>query len=231
MPHFDDLLSGAYDAHRASQLSGVPATTLHRWATEGLVVPSVSPQRVRLWSYADLITLRLVAWLRHEKPESPHDGARVWPPSPKNEVRAALSELARRGIGLFSEDEGQARRCPLMVDATGRIIIDTGRDRVTVRGQPLLPHETVTDILRAFAPGRIGEREAPDLASPRPHLRIVPGKVSGEAHVAGTRVTTPTLAALGARGMSVATICELYPDLNRLAVEEAIDLESKLAAA
>ena len=61
---------GCYKAHRASALSGVPQSTVYLWARNGLVTPSVSPTRVKLWSYADLMALRIVYWLRHPKFET-----------------------------------------------------------------------------------------------------------------------------------------------------------------
>ena len=36
---------------RASALSGVPLRTLHRWASEEVLIPSVSAQRTKLWSF------------------------------------------------------------------------------------------------------------------------------------------------------------------------------------
>ncbi len=146
------------------------------------------------------------------------------------EVLRAFEELKRLGIDLWSVDAEGRRRCPLFVDASGHVVIETKSTLLHAPAQPFLPSNSMTDILQSFEAGQIGKREAPDLAVPRPHLRIVPGKVSGEAHVADTRLTTPTLAALADRGMPIDTICRLYPDVPRVAVEEAIDLENKLAA-
>ncbi len=58
---------GAYTAERAAALSGVPKSTVHYWARQGILVPSVSPVRVRLWSYSDLLALRTIYWLRQTK--------------------------------------------------------------------------------------------------------------------------------------------------------------------
>ncbi|MCL2464549.1 MAG: hypothetical protein FWF28_05725, partial [Micrococcales bacterium] len=57
-------VSGCYEASRAAALSGVPKSTLYEWARRRVVVPSVSPEREKLWSYADLMALRIVSWLR-----------------------------------------------------------------------------------------------------------------------------------------------------------------------
>src|SRR6266536_6691359 len=60
-------VKGAYPAERAAALSGVPRSTVHYWAKNGILVPSVSPTKVKLWSYADLMGLRTIHWLRQRK--------------------------------------------------------------------------------------------------------------------------------------------------------------------
>lgn len=51
---------GAYTADRAAALSGVPKSTIHYWARKEVLVPSISPERVKLWSYTDLLGLRTI---------------------------------------------------------------------------------------------------------------------------------------------------------------------------
>jgi len=46
---------GCYEAPRAAALSGVPVSTVYYWARTRVVVPTVSPERKKLWSYADLM--------------------------------------------------------------------------------------------------------------------------------------------------------------------------------
>jgi uncharacterized protein (DUF433 family) len=72
---------------------------------------------------------------------------------------------------------------------------------------------------------------APDLIQPRPHLRIVPGKCAGEPHLSGTRVTSLVIKALADRGFSEDAVARLYPDQERVALAEAVDLERALAGA
>jgi hypothetical protein len=58
---------GAYTAERTAALSGVPKSTVHYWSRKGILIPSVSPERVKLWSYGDLMALRTIYWLRQTK--------------------------------------------------------------------------------------------------------------------------------------------------------------------
>jgi hypothetical protein len=48
--------------------------------------------------------------------------------------------------------------------------------------------------------------KGPDLVRPKPELRIVPGKLSGSPHVAGTRVETTAIAALAKDGLDTERI-------------------------
>ncbi len=207
---------GCYEAERAAALSGVPKTTIYWWARHNIVMPSVSPTREKLWSYADLMALRIVSWLRHVKPGD-------LPASPMPRVRDALALLDRNGLDLWSPAE--AHRCPLLVDRRGAIYVRTGDSVLDVRGQPaLLPEE----VLGLTAPFTDAGLHGPDLVRPRPHLRIVPSKVSGEPHLEHSRITTQTLAALAARGYSTERIADLYGEPDEV-VAEALDLERQLA--
>jgi DNA-binding transcriptional MerR regulator len=76
--------TGAYTADRASALSGVPKSTVHYWSRHELLSPSVSAEKVKLWSYADLMGLRIIYWLRQRKTDSA--GAEI----PRTSVKAIL---------------------------------------------------------------------------------------------------------------------------------------------
>ncbi len=212
---------GAYTADRAAALSGVPKSTIHWWAREEILVPSVSPKRVKLWSYSDLLGLRTIAWLRATK-TSP-EGFDV-PATTMKIVRRALRELHEIELDLWTEE----RSPNVGVDRHGRIVLDPAGAPRLVSGQRLLDAEML-DVLRPFelgaAPG------GPDLVSPRPRLRIVPGKLAGAPHVYRTRIETEALAALRWRGLEPRKIVQLYPVLERADVDEALDLERQLQPA
>jgi DNA-binding transcriptional MerR regulator len=53
---------GAYTVERAAALSGVPRSTVHYWARNGHLLPSVS-EAPRLYSFTDLLALRVLYWL------------------------------------------------------------------------------------------------------------------------------------------------------------------------
>ena len=233
---------GCYEARRAAALSGVPVSTVYRWARLGIVEPSVSPTKIKLWSYADLMALRVVYWLRHPKQvqdtevaAGPRPGARVavidaadgWVShevrrSPMGDVRRALAELEHRGLDIW--DDAAEPNSPLQVDHSGKIWLQV--DGVAERdGQAALP-----GILDLLGPFECGHQRGPDLLRPRPRLRIIPGKMSGEPHLAGSRITTQVAAALYERIPDATRIAALYGGLDAGGFEEAIEFEHSLAA-
>jgi uncharacterized protein (DUF433 family) len=210
---------GAYTAERAAALSGVPKSTVHYWARQSILVPSVSPERVKLWSYGDLMALRTIYWLRQTKQDS---SGREVPRTAMKAVRRALREIAALKLNLWSED-GAPR---VAVDRSGGVVIEHDGGVQRPGGQSILDADML-DLLAPFA-SREG-LHGPDLSVPRPRLRIVPGKLGGSPHVVHTRLESQALGALADSGLEQAKIYRLYPDVDRAAIEDALDLERQLA--
>lgn len=213
--------SGCYDAARAAALSGVPQSTVYDWARKGVVVPTISPVREKLWSYTDLMALRIVAWLRRPKPGD--DG--TLPSSPMPRVRLALSQLPDYGVDLWNPVGAEWGHSPLLVDQRGAIFISTEDGTFDLNRNRQLPD---TETFGLTGPLDMPGLRGPDLIRPRPTLRIVPAKVAGQPHVEHTRLTTPTLAALVDEGFGSFDVAEMY-GLSEFAVWDAVDLEHQLA--
>ena len=210
---------GCYEGPRAAALSGVPVSTVYLWARSGIVEPSVSPTRIKLWSYADLMALRIVYWLRHPKEGRGSEIAA----SPMPRVREALAELERRGLDIW-DDSGERSGSPLRVDSSASIfVLDDDVSRVD--GQ-----RPLAGMLDLLGPFECDGQRGPDLLRPRPNLRIIPGRVSGEPHLAGSRITTQVAAALYRNITDVEKIAALYPGFGARIFEEAIEFEYSLAA-
>lgn len=208
---------GAYTAERAAGLSGVPKSTVHHWARKEWLVPSVSPTRVKLWSYTDLMGLRAMHWLRHPKPTP--DGDEI-PRTPMPVVREALAELDRIDLDLWEEERGFMVR----VDRSGAVHIGPVDNSKPIG--PQLPLENL-DLIEPFE-SESGIR-GPDLVAPRPQLRIVPGKLAGAPHLLRTRLETEALASISRRGIEKESVYRLYPNFDRAAIDQALDLETQLA--
>lgn len=206
----------AYPAERAAGLAGVPLSTLHYWTRTGLWTPSVSPVKEKRWSYADILALRLIDWLRRPKEEK-------FPATTIQRIRREFARVESLGERL------ESATCRVWIDRKGGIRIGDASDAFV----PQLPGHAQrsldlgeVDLLAAFSSssGAIG----PDLRRPRPTLRIVPGKLAGEPHVEETRVPTSMLAALSRRHFKIVQILELYPGLSEAAIIEAVELEDQI---
>ena len=212
--------SASYPAERAASLAGIPISTLYYWARTELVVPSVSIHRVMRWSYADLLVLRLVDWLRKDKPRG--DEERDLPRASMAKIRNELARVEELGDRLM--DTGYT----VEVDPAGRLHFANAAATWIELGSGRRQYEAgALDLVRPFEMhiGVIG----PDLVRPGETLRIVPGKLSGEPHVEGTRIQTQAIGALEGRGLDPESILELYPDLGLANVAAAITLEQRLA--
>jgi uncharacterized protein (DUF433 family) len=204
---------GAYTADRAAALSGVPKSTIHWWARKGILEPTVSATKVKLWSYADLMGLRVIYW-RKTTDRGVDISATSMPA-----VRQAIGALRALDLPLW-----HAEGPTLFVDGSGAVYVKRPEGPQTADGQ--LAHEFL-DLVAPFT--TVEGTRGPDLVKPRPDLRIVPGKVSGSPHLAHTRIETRALAALTSDGFDVAAIHRLYPYVAREHIEQALDLETQLA--
>ncbi len=215
---------GAYEASRASALAGVPESTLYLWARQGLICPSVSPERVKLWSWSDLVAARAVYWLRHPREGEPRR------PTTMPRVKRLLDYLAhvtdRELIGEALWGGGVS----LYVDGLGTPHVRQG-EKLAEGAHDYLQAEHPdlgVDLLAEFhgQAGAVG----PDLRQPARYIRIIPGILSGEPHIEGTRIDTRSVGALRQRGFSVEQITELYPEISIAQVTSAVTLEKRLSA-
>ena len=208
--------TGAYTAERASALSGVPMSTIHYWSREAVLAPSVSAERVKLWSYSDLIGLRIIYWLRREKTDAA--GAAI-PRTGMKSIRRALARLRE-----LDEPMGRADETPLWIDRAGRLYVRGRSGPETVAGQTIM-----TGAVNLIAPFQTREGlRGPDLARPRSDLRIAPGRLSGAPHIIHTRLETRALSALARDGLDPDAIGNLYPYVTAEQIVQALELERQL---
>ena len=201
---------------RAASLSGVPKSTVHYWARHEYLVPSVSSERTKLWSIADLMGLRTIYWLRRPKRA---DGLDI-PRTTMKAVRHALNSLRRLELELFETD-----RVTVALTRTGEVVVNAASVPLQATDGQLLDRDMIDLIL----PFRTDEGTfGPDLSRPRDAIRIMPRKLSGSPHISGTRIETEAVFALHTRGFPLAKIRLFYPVVTEEAIREAVDLEEQL---
>ena len=210
----NDLLRGVYDADRAAALSGVPVSTVYYWARKDIWEPALSDEKPKLWTYSDLIALRLIYWLRQDKPDLEVTKSSM------HGVRRAIRAIAAQGERLSSPS------VRVLVQPNGKVIFSTPSGEWEALVDGMAQRTAALDVLAEFKTreGTIG----PDLVNPRPSLRIIPGKLGGEPHVKGTRIASRMVAALVRDGLTENHVVRLYPDLTRESVLDCINLEKQL---
>lgn len=210
---------GVYSNERASAPAGVPRSTMYSWARQGLLAPSISAQKLKLWSWADLVALRAIYWLRH--------------PAPDESRRATPMRLVRSLVEQVEEEAGLGKAISsgdLLLYADGKGTPHIAMGERMVEGSRLwrqyVQQGIMVNLLSAYP--FAGTLRGPDLVRPRAGLRIIPGKLSGEPHVEGTRIETRILWALHDRGFDDQQILTFYPDVSAAHLAQAIDLERQL---
>jgi uncharacterized protein (DUF433 family) len=210
---------GVYTNERASALAGVPRSTMYYWARQGLLAPSISAQKLKLWSWADLVALRAIYWLRHP---AVRESRRATPMRvvrslvERVEQEANLGEaIASGGLLLYADTKGT----PHIETGDSMVEGDRGWRHYVQRG-------VMVNLLSAYP--FTGTLRGPDLVRPREGLRIIPGKLAGEPHVEGTRIETRILWALHDRGFGDEQILTFYPDVTAAQLAQAVDLEHQL---
>jgi hypothetical protein len=192
----------------------VPKSTVYHWArVSRLIVPSVSADKVKLWSYRDLVLLRFVAWLRTNRVSAAS-------------VKQVLKVLKDTPIDLDLRIGG-GRVFGLTSDANA--IIDILSDQIALAGEisAMLPefHLAASEV------DGLGNRMlwGPDLVRPSENTRINPDVLAGEPFVKASRIPTAALFALKARNLSVDRIASLYM-VDPAIVAEAQWLEESVRA-
>jgi DNA-binding transcriptional MerR regulator/uncharacterized protein (DUF433 family) len=209
---------GRYGAERAAQLSGVPTRTVYHWAQTGTLVPDYD-ESPKSWSYRDLVYLRLTAWLRATHLPLPTVVDVV------DTARRRFAEPDAPGSTVVSTDGvGVALSEGFAVDAlTGQRVFETMVDNVTT-----------FDLLAPLEAPELGRGHlwGPNLVRPSRHTSISPWVLRGEPVLRGSRLSTGALYALRtSRRLKVADIVELYPGVDEDAVDDAIELETRLRMA
>lgn len=212
---------GRYTVERASQLSGVPTSTVYDWRRNAILVPDYVNARPAVWSYRDLVLLRVMAWLRQG-----------------GMPRPLAAEKARSIRSQLSAGK-KIRR----IHASRTDVILTGPDESTVEDDRnnLLPSSDFYELLSTFdlhepidelRSRSRGSMWAPNLITPSDHSMISPFVLAGDPCIEHSRIPTASIFALRTeRRLPVSAIVDLYPGISHASVEDVVELEGRLRGA
>ena len=173
---------GRYSAGRASQLSGVPKSTVYDWRRERVFEPDFTHATPVMWSYRDLVFLRLFAWLRQGGMARPLASEKV------GSVRAHLSSGAE--VQFI-----HATRADVVFSGPVGAQFDDDRDN-------LLPSTDFFALLATFdlhepidelRSARRGPIWAPNLVTPSEYSSISPWVLAGDPCIERTRIPTSAI--------------------------------------
>jgi uncharacterized protein (DUF433 family)/DNA-binding transcriptional MerR regulator len=200
----------------ASTLSGATPRQLSYWrrptaAAPALLEPAAKRGGRFLYSWADVVALRAIVYLRQEKSLPT--------------IRTAVSTLRR----LESEEWEHLSRYEL-VRTRQTIIVRTPRgELLDLEQEPgtVLEEVLFEDILEPFQTAA-GER-VPDMRHPRPGLVVHPRILGGYPVAIGSRVPFDVIAGLADEGAEPADIVAMYPSVNVEAIPDAQDFAEQVA--
>lgn len=218
-PHADQADTTHQGPIGGSRLSGASQSQLRYWRQSHkgeapLLVPEHGTRPHALYSYRDVLVLRMFARLRGEVSLQTIRRAVTWMEEHLADgqdlsERTLLAVPEKKSIVYFSED-GE--------------FLDVGK----APGQ--YGHQAVMrDLFRPFT-NRRGDL-VPDLTHPASGLLVDPDIRGGVPVVEGTRITYNLLAGLARDGLALAEIREFYPGVSAEAVKGATELAGRVAYA
>lgn len=196
----------AFTEEQAQRLSGVSLRQMRYWAAEGFFVPSIvlgqedGEPSVRLYSFRDLVSLKVLSALR-------------------NETRVPLSHLKQVKERLSHLGDDMWAKTTLYVLGKEVVFNDpTTGERQNVNGQRVLeiPLKVVTgDLKRAVEDMR--KRDSATLGQ----IDVKRGGAKNPM-VAGTRIPVRTIQEFAEAGYTAAQILKQFPSLTESDVAAAI---------
>jgi uncharacterized protein (DUF433 family) len=202
----------SYPPALAATLSGATVRQLSYWrkhadAKPALFEPEFSRAPRVLYSYRDIVALRMFVQLREQLS--------------LQKVRRAVQWLEQR----FPETHLSAHRLKALPGGVSAVWFSPDGDVIDVVKQPgqIGFKVVLDDLLGEFT---IGGRRVPDLGEPTQGISIDPDVRAGYPVIEGTRIPFTVVASLRADGLSAEEIAEFYPTVTPLEIEGAVELAS-----
>jgi len=200
-----------------SVLSGATVRQLAYWrqrtrAADPLLVPAGRRGGRYLYSWADVVALRSIVYLRQEKS------------LPR--IRRAVDILRQ----LESSEWTHLSRYSLIRTESSIVVKTPTGQLMDLEQRPgtVLEETLMADVLASFATS--SGRVVPALSHPCPRIAVDPGVLGGYPVIAGTRVPFDVVARLAEDDLDASEITAVYPSVDPAAIEEATEFARQVAA-
>jgi uncharacterized protein (DUF433 family) len=207
----------AFPVPIASVLTGATVRQLAYWrkptqSAQPLLVPAGKRGGRYLYSWADVVALRSIVYLRQEKS------------LPR--IRRAVATLRT----LESEEWIHLSAYRLISTPSSILVRTPAGQLLDLDRQPgtVLEEVLMQDVLGPFETQ--DGRQVPALRSPRARIAVNPAVLGGFPTIAGTRVPFDVVAALANDDLEPDEIAEVYPSVDRDAIGDAVSFAEQVAA-
>jgi uncharacterized protein (DUF433 family)/DNA-binding transcriptional MerR regulator len=207
----------AFPVPITSVLTGATVRQLAYWrrrtiSAEPLLVPEGRRAGRYLYSWADVVALRSIVYLRQEK---------------------SLPRI-RRAVGMLRQleaDDWQHLSAYRLISTESTIVVQTPAGQLLdLELQPgtVLEEVLMRDVLEPFETS--GGRSVPALERPRPQITVDPSVLGGYPVIAGSRVPFDVVARLAEDDLEPAEIIAIYPSVAPESIEDATWFAEQVAA-
>jgi uncharacterized protein (DUF433 family) len=201
-----------------SVLTGATVRQLAYWrkptkSAGPLLIPAGKRSGRYMYSWADVVALRSIVYLRQEKS------------LPR--IRRAVDMLRRLEASEWTHLATYSlisTESSIVVKTPSGHLLDLERRPGTVLDEVLMK-----DVLAPFATS--SGRDVPALDRPRPRIAVDPQVLGGYPVIAGTRVPFDVVAQLAEDDLATADIIAIYPSVDPAAIDEAAEFARQVAAA
>ncbi|HEY2141814.1 MAG TPA: DUF433 domain-containing protein [Solirubrobacteraceae bacterium] len=201
----------------ASVLTGATVPQLAYWrrhtkSAEPLLVPEGRRSGRYLYSWADVVALRSIVYLRQEKS------------LPR--IRRAVDKLRQLEAEEWTHLSAYrlvSTESTIVVQTRAGQLLDLERHPGTVLAEVLM-----SDVLDPFETS--AGRSVPALKHPRPRLAVDPAVLGGYPVIVGTRVPFDVVAQLAQDDLEPDEIIAIYPSVDPGAIDDATGFAEQVAA-
>lgn len=193
----------AYEVKLAAYLSGVTISQLEGWAQKDIFQPEIQQARPKIYSFRDLVALRMLAILRHN---------------------LSLQKIRQSLDALRDQDFTDHLSVYRFATDGKRIMVHTDEGFMDLTKNPgqweLYDFQKIYESFTNFK-----GRQVPNLLNPHEGIEVSPGRLGGEPTVTGTRVSYELVRDLtaGDDGMTADEIEEFYPTISSRHVQPVLD--------